>query len=562
MTTLNQSPMWHAALRAGAVVYLLVGTVLAAGGGSRQPVASAANVRINIPQAAMPNGRLGRSADAIAADPTGKLLVAAWESMQGTCGPPFGGECRPPKTPGVTIYGYSTDGGRTWTEAGAPFLGDGVMTSGHAWLDRGGADQQTFFLVSRARTVETTPRDLTPGGSGQLGVVVYRGRFKNGAFTWSDQHLLSPGKPGDLFRSPSVIAAKDGSGKVYVALSRLLAMCGLPGRSSGQIEVFSSADQGKTWNGPVIVSAEDTPNTEDPKDPACGAYGTYQLSSSGAMGPRGELYLVWQFGPWAKFTPPATFDIKPTVDIGFSRSLDGGRTFTPPRRLVTLSSMRENVPVAYSKNTINDYPRIAVALGGRHRGRIYVTYTSALAEASSQATAQSLTSSQVHLIHSDDQGTTWSAPVPLGPPVPPAGVKRFWPTVAVRAGGEVDVVYLESQEKQVTADPADIECDIPLVSRENRKGKVSSLMDVYWVQSRDGGASFGPPVRVTTETSNWCKVSYDMHGTQFANFGNYIGISSAGNRTFAIFPDGRNGVPDVYFAELTATGGAAAGMRK
>lgn len=558
MIRTHLSPWPCRAWRAAACALLTSAALSAAPAGT---TAALPNVRINAPQSAMPQGRLGRSGEAIAADRTGRLLVAAWESLNGTCGEPFGAACPPPAVPGITIYGTSTDGGRTWTEAGPPPLRDGVMTSGHPWLDRGGVDGETFFLASRARTVEPTLRDLTPGGSGQLGIVVFRGRFQNGAFTWSDQHLLTPKKTGDLFRSSSIVAARDGSGKVYVTLSRLLAMCELPGRSSGQIEVFRSADEGRTWEGPVVVSAEDTFNTADLRDPECGKHGTYQLSSSAALGPAGELYLVWQFGPWSKFTPPSTFEVKPEVGIRFARSLDGGVAFDTPRDVATVHSMRENAPVAYSKNTINDYPRIAVAAGGRHRGRIYVTYASALAPVLSPATEQSLVSSQVYLIHSDDRGATWSKPVELGPPVPPTGVKRFWPTVAVRGDGAVDVVYLESQEKQLTAAPDDVECDIPLVIRASRKGKVSSLMDLYWTRSSDGGASFGAPVRVSSETSNWCKVAYDMQGTQFGNFGNYIGLFAADDRAFAIYPDGRHGVSDAFFAELAAPAAAKARRR-
>jgi len=42
-------------------------------------------------------------------------------------------------------------------------------------------------------------RGQTPGGLGQIGIVVYRGRFdKNGVFAWSDQHrtLVACGRAG------------------------------------------------------------------------------------------------------------------------------------------------------------------------------------------------------------------------------------------------------------------------------------------------------------------------------------------------------------------------------
>jgi hypothetical protein len=164
---------------------------------------------------------------------------------------------------------------------------------------------------------------------------------------------------------------------------------------------------------------------------------------------------------------------------------------------------------------------------------------------------QSLVSTQIFLMYSDDQGVTWSTPQTLGPPVPPTRVKRFWPTVSVRPGGDVDVVYMESQEVQLNPNPAVIGCDVPIGGGPRRRGPASSLVDTYLIQSRDGGDTFEAPVRISSETTNWCQVNYRLPGTlTLSNFGDYIGSASAGNRTFAVWPDGRNGVVDVFFAEV------------
>jgi hypothetical protein len=529
------------------------------------------NVRMNGPQSPKPDGALGRVAQGIAADAAGQRLVAGWESMQGICGGLFAVDCKPPKTPGINVYGYSTDGGRTWTEIGAPYLGDEIMTSGRPWIDRGGADGQTFFTSSRASIAKGAEapavagmgqgKGQTPGGLGQIGVVVYRGRFKpDGAFAWTDQHLFKPKGANDLLRSPSVLAAKDGSGKIWVALSPLLEICGFKGGSGGQIEVYRSEDEGKTWSDSVVVSKDDFLVTPDPKDPKCGSQGTIQLSPNMALGPKGELYIVWEFGP--KLLSREPLSLNDTAAVHFARSLDGGRTFTAPQEIAAINTMRSDVPVGYSKITINDFPRIAVDAKGPHRGRIYVAYNGTVKEAPGRASKQNLVSSEAWLIHSDDQGATWSKPVPLAPPVPETGVKRFWPTVAVRDDGAVDVVYFEEQEKQLTPDPDDDECDIGTVFDVHRKGKVSSLMDLYWVQSNDGGATFSAPVRVNTETTNWCKVKFDYSTTQFANFGDILGLYTTGARTFAVWPDGRNGVPDAYFAELGAAAAKTAAPKK
>lgn len=527
------------------------------------PAAVGPNIKMNGPQTPMPDGRLGRPAEAIVGDPTGKLLVAAWETVAGTCGGSFGGACKPPKSPGVTAVGYSTDGGKTWTELGAPYLGGPAMTSGRPWLDRGGKDNQTYFLISRAADVEeqkVAPGEMrTPGGTNQAGLILYRGRFKDGALTWTDQQLIQPPRPKDLLRSPSILAAKDGSGRVWIAHSTLLEICGRTGSTGGEISVRRSLDEGMTWEKPVLVSPDEfteTPENAVPDNVECGNKGAIQILPSLALGPKGELYLTWQQGPDLESLAP--LKLGNLTKIGFAVSLDGGKTFSEPQVLAVVNSMRENSPVAYSKSTMNDIPRVAAATGGPHKGRVYVTYTSAVEPAPARPWDQLIVSSQIFLVYSDDQGKTWSKPVPLAADVPPKGLKRFWPTLTVRNDGTVDIIYMESQETQLTKqDPGDIECTIMMVIDWTRAGRFVSLIDVYWVQSKDGGATFGPPVRVTSETTNWCKVKYDYETTQYANFGDVLGLYTTGERTFVVWPDGRNGVPDAYFAELLDYSAAA-----
>ena len=60
-----------------------------------------------------------------------------------------------------------------------------------------------------------------------------------------------------------------------------------------------------------------------------------------------------------------------------------------------------------------------------------------------------------------------------------------------------------------------------------RESPVSSLVDLYYTQSTNGGASFHSPIRVSNVTTNWCDTM-----TNRSQFGDYNTAVSAGNRLF------------------------------
>lgn len=514
--------------------------------GRGRPPRVGPNRIVNAPQVGLPAGLLGRSETTIAGTDDGRYLVAGWNDAQGFCGPPFGAPCPPPSLPGLSGYGYSSDGGLTWTDGGAPPVLNNVLTRGDPWLDVGGFDGMTFYYANLAV-------DFTTAAS--LGISVHRGNFFGTSFLWSDIRTFNSPNPNDFYDKEALAAAKDGSGRAYVSLTNFIEVCGEPAFGFGQIEVWRTPDAGDTWAGPTVVSPDVTFIT-DPTDLDCGETGVLQQSSAPAVGPNGEVYVVWQYGP--TFNP----DLSTDAEIRFARSLDGGATFDAPVTVAGINSMRANPPVGYNRDRINDHPRVAVATTGRFKGRVYVTYYSAVVPVGSAPTApcpspplpagltcrdQTLTSSQVFIKYSDDQGLTWSSAVPVAPGPPATGLKRFWPVVSVEPGGNVDVVYYESQEGPVDASPF---CTINVGGTLRRRGSANSLVDPFWAQSTNGGAIFRTPLRVSTATTNWCTTVSNIR----PNFGDYIGSFSGGNRTPALWADGRNGVPDVFFAHILGAG--------
>jgi hypothetical protein len=120
--------------------------------------------------------------------------------------------------------------------------------------------------------------------------------------------------------------------------------------------------------------------------------------------------------------------------------------------------------------------------------------------------------------------------------------------VTVEPGGNVDVIYYESQEVPTASNPI---CSIN-TGAVRRRGPANSLVDTFWAQSTDGGMTFAAPIKITTATSNWCTTVSNVQ----PNFGDYIGSMSTGNHVFPVWADGRHGVPDVFYSQLLGAGKA------
>ncbi len=220
----------------------------------------------------------------------------------------------------------------------------------------------------------------------------------------------------------------------------------------------------------------------------------------------------------------------------------GERSCSAPVTVDSVNSMRISPPQGYNRNRQNDNPRIALAKDGPHLGRIFVAYPTGTTR--DLRNANVFTDSDILLRFSDDKGLTWQGPFHVNPPSD--GRKNFWPVVSVDGRGNVNVVYYSSDEANVTPDPTDIECSpdrlgVPGNPRAPfaQDGTRSSLVDVFLAQSGDGGSTFGAPMKVTEETSNWCKARSNIR----PNFGDYIDPKSLGDKVFIVWADGRLPAP-------------------
>ena len=503
------------------------------GGGKGGKPSVGPNVQVNDPQLPFPDGLLGRSETTIAASKNSQHIVVGWNDADGFCGPPFGAPCTPPPTPGLSGYGFSSDAGGTFIDGGAPFVfgSPGVMTVGDPSMDVSGKRKgETTFYYANLGVFISGPFAAFP----TAGVTVHRGSFDDaGNFAWTDAALLqSPNFPNDFLDKEHIAAdkRKDSEG-VYVSVTNFIETCdGLPFFGFGQIEGYSSSDGGATWS-QSIIQPDETFDCTRTIGPDLTGDGVINQGSQPAVGPDGSVYVAWERGILSPL-----FGAPVTPEIRVARSTDNGATWTPAAALplgsgvnpagVLVSKICSGAffpPSGYNRDVTNDFPRVDVIPAGDFAGRVVVVWQDCrTANGGTQETTGGFGNpdTDIYVSSSDDSGASWSAPLLVAGGGD--GKIQFWPTVSVLPNGEhVDITYYESEELGGT-----------------------SLVDLFWVQSGDGGATFGSPVRISEVTTDWGATATNI----IPNFGDYNTAVSRKDRIFATWADGRNGVPDTFFA--------------
>lgn len=503
--------------------------------------------------------RSGASELAVAVMGNGNKVLVGWNDGEGFGFAPF--SAGPPL--GLSGYAYSSDGGATFTDGGAPPIGNVIafgpgtqgrsatgnyVTRGDPWLDVGGSGNATAYYANLA--VWEDDANLPPAG-----VSIHDGGFKGTSFTWNGSVLIqSPNYPNDFVDKEALAVTRVGNADILdVSLTNFIELCDIPFFGFGQIELYRSTDSAGSWSRTIIQA--DEAFVTDPSDPNCGADGIINQGSMPAIGTDGAIHVAWERGWFAPLIGGATL---PRATIVVATSTDGGATFGNPVEVASICSGALTPPAAYNRASMNDFPRIAVAETGPNRGRAYVTYQDCSA-ASGAAPFGSDT--DVYVTHSDDGGATWSTPAAVHDVAD--GLQQIWPVVSVDSTGNVDVTYYQMDDVNVTPDPIDIECSVriggPLDDPALRQSTLTTFSDIYWAQSTDGGVTWEKPVRVTDTSTNWCAAT--PINSIIPNFGDYNTSVSHGNKVFAAWADGRNAglvdrVPTAYHASINAIGGA------
>ncbi|MDP9367255.1 MAG: glycoside hydrolase [Chloroflexota bacterium] len=364
----------------------------------------------------------------------------------------------------------------------------------------------------------------------------------DGGRSWSERGIL-PGLEAFAITSDPVVAFGP-DGEVYVAViavteiepeekvTDLLAEAIAPDtRANGGWGVFTyrSNDGGETFAAPVKVDI----GSFDDKE---------WLAVDVSNGPhRGNVYVVWQ----------------DNCVTSFSRSTDGGRTFSPRKALLTACAGAQvavgpdgtiyvlgptytpHPDVATYRLTVSrdggrtfDEPRAVIQVAvmpGQLNGGFRAAALPGLAVAPDTGDLVVVWNDDrngnvnIWLSRSTDGGASFSEPIHVNDI---ARGDQFQPSLAIAAGGTVVVSWFDRR-----ADP------------ENR------LADVYIARSTDGGRRFGPAVRVSTQQFDPSLAAPPApSGNLF--FGDYQGLAITGETVIPFWNDPRTGLQQIWSARI------------
>jgi peptide-methionine (S)-S-oxide reductase len=226
-----------------------------------------------------------------------------------------------------------------------------------------------------------------------------------------------------------------------------------------------------------------------------------------AVGPQGELYVVW--GDSA------------ARGIRFARSTDMATSFTNPIAAANLPTYELLGPLLNSHFATNGLPSLAVdtSNSSAQRGTLYVVFSAPVANRPQDK-------SDVLIVRSTDQGQNWSLPQRVNDD---ATVNdQFMPAVAVDLNGQVGVMWYDRRNDTVH----------------------NGLVEVYGTASNDGGRSFAANRRISN--ASWAVLTTPLNIR--ANYhGDYNQLARLTDQPgfFFAWGDDRSGLdPDVYGAKV------------
>lgn len=423
--------------------------------------------------------------------PTHSFLVGANVDASNECGPQSETFITlNPAQPGILAGGsneifrdymrgfYSADGGSSWGAVDLPLPPPLPGTNDI----RFGSDP-TLAFDSKGNLYYGYIVVFFGGGNGVNGSELAVAKSTDGGKTYSSVTYFGFQSGSNHFNDKPMITVDANPKSPYRDTVYLAWDAASGGSTGGGIRLARSTDGGASFSAVRI---------DDPSGPG---------RSIGAVpftGPGGEVYVAWN-------------DYAANA-IVLNSSLDGGATWNAPRTVATKSLAFDIAIPAESYRGALVYPVGDTDRStGTRRGRLYCSWMDLTAAGTTD----------ILLSYSDDKGATWSAPK----------------AVADQLGLPVDRF-----NHWMSVDPATGDVDLSFYDTRNDTTGFRYMTDIYFTQSRDGGASWrSPNTRVSSVSSN----EHDCGpgscpGIDYGNQqGDYAGLVSYGGVSHPFWVDSR-----------------------
>jgi len=226
---------------------------------------------------------------------------AAWQIAVSTNGAAFAAG-----SSNAVLVSRSRDGGRTWSDP-VTLIRDGAA----AFNDK----ESITADPADPRYVYATWDRLRESG----GAPTWFSRTSDGGQSWEEaRSIFGEGSGTGQTLNNQIVVLPDGT--LVNFFTWFDSATG--NQLHGKLTVIRSPDKGLTWSAPTVITVAQAIGASDPESGAAIRDGA-NLGSI-AVGPRGELVAVWQ---------DARFSGGARDGIAFSRSLDGGLTWSAPVRI-------------------------------------------------------------------------------------------------------------------------------------------------------------------------------------------------------------------------------------
>ena len=318
-----------------------------------------------------------------------------------------------------------------------------------------------------------------------------------------------------------------------------------------------SNDQGKTWQTTFVAHAPDATSS-----------GQYELDfiTHVAIDPGNPktVYADYRRDFPKASTQPAN---RPYLVV----STDGGQTFGSPH-LITDNDVEDDAPWLVAANG-KIYASFLTNVNNFSAADLYVSFSSNQGQSWTQTKfGNAVSADAVGLVYDSGRNKfyvvwdaevgmsnnwevyyaassdtrSWSKPKRLNNDFATSGRGHLFPHMSIAPGGRIDVAWYDFRND-------------PTAPQDASAGGFGNWSDVYLVSSADGGATWGPNVRVTDGLAN------RQIGT--FNFNNYYlvdqpGVASTDSAAVVAWTDTRNGddqtqAQDIYSAVVNVSSAAA-----